>query len=108
MLGGALATPPLLFTGQPDGELMALDAKTLDKVWSFNTGSGLHASPKTFAVSRAAVGLGGARDKWFIDGTPELKPQAPAYGVPPGVTSGAILVSPLVSIVTVSALVAWL
>jgi len=33
---------------------------------------------------------------------------AKLYGVPPGVTSGAILVSHLVSIVTVSALVAWL
>ena len=29
MLGGMLATPDLVFTGQPSGEVMALDAKTL-------------------------------------------------------------------------------
>ena len=31
MLGGILATPDLVFSGQPSGEVLALDAKTLEK-----------------------------------------------------------------------------
>jgi alcohol dehydrogenase (cytochrome c) len=77
-LGGILATPDLVFSGQPSGEVMALDAKTLEKRWEFNTGGGVNAPPMTFAVDgkqyiAILVGLGGAWDKWFIDSTPELK-----------------------------------
>ncbi len=78
MLGGMLATPDLVFAGAPDGEMFALDAKTLDKLWSFPTGGGLNAPPMTFTVDgkqyiAVLVGLGGAWDKWFIDSTPDLK-----------------------------------
>jgi alcohol dehydrogenase (cytochrome c) len=77
-LGGILATPDLVFSGQPSGEVMALDAKTLEKRWEFSTGGGVNAPPMTFAVDgkqyiAILVGLGGAWDKWFIDSTPELK-----------------------------------
>ncbi len=77
-LGGLLATPDLVFTGQPSGEVMALDAKSLQKLWEFNTGGGVNAPPVTFSVDgkqyvAILVGLGGAWDKWFIDSTPELK-----------------------------------
>jgi alcohol dehydrogenase (cytochrome c) len=77
-LGGILATPDLVFSGQPSGEVMALDAKTLQKLWDFNTGGGVNAPPMTFSVDgkqyvAILVGLGGAWDKWFIDATPELK-----------------------------------
>src|SRR6267378_4498683 len=77
-LGGILATPDLVFSGQPSGEVMALDAKTLEKRWEFNTGGGVNAPPMTFSVDgkqyiAILVGLGGAWDKWFIDATPELK-----------------------------------
>jgi alcohol dehydrogenase (cytochrome c) len=77
-LGGILATPDLVFSGQPSGEVMALDAKTLEKRWEFNTGGGVNAPPMTFSVDgkqyiAILVGLGGAWDKWFIDSTPELK-----------------------------------
>jgi alcohol dehydrogenase (cytochrome c) len=77
-LGGILATPDLVFTGQPSGEVMALDAKSLQKLWEFNTGGGVNAPPMTFTVDgkqyvAILVGLGGAWDKWFIDSTPELK-----------------------------------
>jgi alcohol dehydrogenase (cytochrome c) len=83
MLGGLLATPDLVFTGTPDGDVMALDAKSLEKVWSFNTGSGVNAPPMTFTVDgkqyiAILVGLGGAWDKWFIEATPELKSQSPS------------------------------
>jgi alcohol dehydrogenase (cytochrome c) len=78
LLGGILATPDLIFTGLPSGEVVALDAKTLEKRWEFNTGGGVNAPPMTFSVDgkqylAILVGLGGAWDKWFIDGTPELK-----------------------------------
>src|SRR6266571_1477409 len=77
-LGGVLATPDLVFSGQPSGEVMALDAKTLEKRWEFNTGGGVNAPPMSFSVDgkqyiAILVGLGGAWDKWFIDATPELK-----------------------------------
>lgn len=77
-LGGMLATPDLVFSGQPSGEVMALDARTLEKKWEFNTGGGVNAPPMTFSVDgkqyiAILVGLGGAWDKWFIDSTPELK-----------------------------------
>ncbi len=57
---------------------MALDARSLEKLWEFRTGSGVNAPPMTFTVDgkqyvAILVGLGGAWDKWFIDSTPELK-----------------------------------
>jgi alcohol dehydrogenase (cytochrome c) len=83
MLGGILATPDLVFAAQPSGEVFALDARTLEKLWSFNTGGGVNAPPMTFTVDgkqyvAILVGQGGAWDKWFIDGTPELKKIAPS------------------------------
>ena len=83
MLGGLLATPDLVFAGSPDGEVFALDAKSLEKVWSFPTGAGVNAPPMTFTVDgkqyvAILVGVGGAWDKWFIEATPELKSQSPS------------------------------
>ena len=82
MLGGMLATPDLVFTGLPSGEVMALDAKTLEKKWEFNTGGGVSAPPMSFSVDgkqyiAILVGQGGAWDKWFIESTPELKRMQP-------------------------------
>lgn len=81
-LGGTLATPDLVFSGEPSGEVYALDGKTLQKLWGFNTGGGVSAPPMTFMVDgkeyiAILVGLGGAWDKWFIDATPELKTMQP-------------------------------
>jgi alcohol dehydrogenase (cytochrome c) len=83
MLGGLLTTPDLVFYGQPDGKVAALDAKTLDELWSFNTGGGVNAPPMTFTSDgkqyvAILVGQGGAWDKWFIDATPELKAVHPS------------------------------
>ena len=77
-----VATPDLVFSGQPSGEVQAVDAKTLQKLWEFNTGGGVNAPPMTFSVDgkqyiAILVGLGGAWDKWFIDATPELKRMQP-------------------------------
>ncbi len=76
-LGGLVATPDLVFSSEPDGELVALNARTLQKVWSFHTGAGLNAPPVSFSVDgkqyiAVLAGLGGAWDKWYIDGTPDL------------------------------------
>ena len=81
-LGGMLATPDLVFSGQPSGEVIAFDAKSLQKLWEFNTGGGVNAPPMSFSVDgkqyiAILVGLGGAWDKWFIDSTPELKKTEP-------------------------------
>jgi alcohol dehydrogenase (cytochrome c) len=83
MLGGMLTTPDLVFSGQPSGEMMAFDAKTLKPLWSFDTGAGINAPPMTFTVDgkqylAILVGQGGAWDKWFIDATPELKSMSPS------------------------------
>ncbi len=83
MLGGLLTTPDLVFYGQPDGKVAALDAKTLDELWSFDTGGGVNAPPMTFTSDgkqyvAILVGQGGAWDKWFIDATPELKKVVPS------------------------------
>ncbi|MEO8716281.1 MAG: PQQ-binding-like beta-propeller repeat protein, partial [Acetobacteraceae bacterium] len=82
MLGGMLATPDLVFFGQPDGKVMAADAKTLKPLWTFDTGAGVNAPPMTFTVDgkqyiAILVGLGGAWDKWFVDSTPDLKKMQP-------------------------------
>ena len=82
LLGGTLATSDLVFSGEPSGEVFALDGKTLQKLWGFNTGGGVSAPPMTFTVDgkqyiAILVGLGGAWDKWFINSTPELKKMQP-------------------------------
>jgi alcohol dehydrogenase (cytochrome c) len=82
LLGGMLSTPDLVFTGYPSGEVVALNAKTLQPLWKFNTGGGVNAPPMTFSVDgkqyiAILVGFGGAWPKWFIDGTPELKSTQP-------------------------------
>jgi len=83
MLGGLLTTPELVFAGHPAGEIYALDAKTLEKLWEFNTNAGVSAPPMTFAVDgkqyvAVLVGLGGAWDKWFIESTKGLEKVAPS------------------------------
>lgn len=82
MLGGVLATPSLVIFGEPDGKVIAADAKTLKVLWTFDTGAGLNAPPMTFTVDgkqyiAILAGLGGAWPKWFIDSTPELKRMQP-------------------------------
>jgi len=40
----------LVFQGTPTGELVALDAETGEKLWSFQCGSGHHSSPSTYSI----------------------------------------------------------
>lgn len=84
MLGGILTTAgQLVLTAHPSGEIVALDAKTLQELWRFETGSGVNAPPMTYAVGdkqyiAILVGLGGAWPKWFVDGTPGLEKMQPS------------------------------
>jgi alcohol dehydrogenase (cytochrome c) len=78
-----LATKDLVFTGRPEGTLVALDAKTLKELWSFETGSGVNAPPMTYSVNgkqylAILVGLGGAWPKWFVDSTKGLEKLQPS------------------------------
>jgi alcohol dehydrogenase (cytochrome c) len=51
MCASTLATAGgLVFQGTPTGELVALDASTGEKLWSFQCGSGHHSSPSTYSV----------------------------------------------------------
>ncbi len=83
MLGGMLTTAGgLVFTGEPSGELMALDAKTLESLWSIDLNAGINAPPMTYSVNgkqyvALLVGLGGAWPKWFVDGTKGLEKVEP-------------------------------
>ena len=83
MLGGILTTAgDLVFTGHPSGEFVALDAKTLDELWRFETNAGINAPPMTYSADgkqyiALLVGLGGAWPKWFVDGTEGLEKMEP-------------------------------
>ena len=49
--GGLLSTNGgLLFSGESNGEFVALEAKTGKPVWHFNTGEGINAQPMTYMV----------------------------------------------------------
>ncbi len=51
LLASVLATAgDLVFTGDPEGNFFALDARSGGKLWSFQTGSGLRGSPIAYAV----------------------------------------------------------
>jgi alcohol dehydrogenase (cytochrome c) len=84
MLGGILTTAgDLVFAGHPSGEFVALDAKTLEELWRFETGAGINAPPITYSVDgkqyvAILVGLGGAWPKWFVDGTKGLEKMHPS------------------------------
>ena len=51
LLASILATAgDLIFTGDPEGYFFALDARTGEKLWSFQTGSGLRGAPVSYSV----------------------------------------------------------
>lgn len=75
LFAGILATKSgLLFTGDQRGHFMALDAKTGQILWQFQTGSGINASPITYELDghqyiAVLSGLGG--DPSFYYGGPK-------------------------------------
>ncbi len=68
--GGVMSTAGgLVFTGNPEGEFMALDADTGEKLWSFQTGSGIVGQPITWEEDGEQYvsimsGWGGAVPLW--------------------------------------------
>ena len=74
---GALATAGnLVFLGHLDGTFSAYDAKTLQEVWSFNTGTGINAPPITYSVNGkqyVAVLVGARQPTNLMQTMPELK-----------------------------------
>jgi alcohol dehydrogenase (cytochrome c) len=71
LFAGMLATESgLVFTGDQLGHLMALDAKTGETLWQFQTGSGINASPITYELDGTQYvailsGLGGDPSFYF-------------------------------------------
>lgn len=63
LIGGALATAGgLVFFGENNGNFNALDAKTGERLWSFNAGAGCNSAPMTYTVEGTqyiAVACGG-------------------------------------------------
>jgi alcohol dehydrogenase (cytochrome c) len=76
-LAGALATAGnLVFVGHLDGTFSAYDAKTLQEVWSFNTGTGINAPAISYAVNGKqyiAVLVGARQPVNLMQTMPELK-----------------------------------
>ncbi|MEP3329390.1 PQQ-dependent methanol/ethanol family dehydrogenase [Sedimentitalea sp.] len=59
----------LVFTGNPEGEIIAFDDETGEKLWSFNTGSGIVGQPVTYELDGEQYvslisGWGGAVPLW--------------------------------------------
>jgi alcohol dehydrogenase (cytochrome c) len=76
-LAGALATAGnLVFLGHLDGTFSAYDAKTLQELWSFNTGTGINAPPISYSVNGKqyiAVLVGARQPVNMLQNMPELK-----------------------------------
>ncbi len=72
LVGGVVATAGgLVFTGEGGGDLSAFDAKTGEKLWSFNCGAGVNAPPVTYGVDGKqyiAVAAGGSQIWGFRQG----------------------------------------
>jgi alcohol dehydrogenase (cytochrome c) len=79
---GALATAGnLVFLGHYDGTFTAYDAKSLQELWSFNTGTGINAPAVTYAVNGKqyiAVLVGSRQPQNVWANAPELKHTATA------------------------------
>ena len=79
---GALATAGnLVFLGHYDGTFSAYDAKTLQELWSFNTGTGINAPAVTYSVNGkqyVAVLVGSRNPQNVWANAPELKHSATA------------------------------
>ena len=95
--GGATVTAGgLVFRGEPDGEFLALDAKTGRELWRFQTGFGADAPPVVYEVDGeqyVAIATGGSRRQgsaygdavWAFSLTGQLGPLWPP---PPPSTVG--------------------
>ena len=61
-IGSTVTAGGLVFRGEPDGNLLALDAKTGEELWRFQTGFGADAPPVVYEVDGdqfVAIAAGG-------------------------------------------------
>jgi alcohol dehydrogenase (cytochrome c) len=78
MLASVLATGGgLVFTGDPEGNALAFDASSGNRLWAFHTGSGHRGSPITYAVGgkqylAVPSGWGGVAANFISQAFPEL------------------------------------
>jgi alcohol dehydrogenase (cytochrome c) len=83
MRGALLATPELVcLPAIHPARSMPSTQRRGGNLWEFNTNAGVNAPPMTFSVDgkqyvAILVGMGGARDKWFIASTKGLEKMAP-------------------------------
>jgi alcohol dehydrogenase (cytochrome c) len=74
---GALATAGnLVFLGEADGTFAAYDAKTLNKVWTYNVGTGINAPAVSYSVNGkqyVAVLAGSRQSPFVMQNDPQLK-----------------------------------
>lgn len=80
MVSSLLATAgDLVFAGAPTGELHAFDARTGAVLWTYQTGSGLHGNPVSYAVGgRQYVAVPAGWGGWVEGFAPEM------FGAPRG------------------------
>jgi alcohol dehydrogenase (cytochrome c) len=68
--GGTMATAGgLVFTGNPEGEFMAINDETGEVIWKFQTGTGIVGQPITYEIDgeqyvAIVAGWGGAVPLW--------------------------------------------
>lgn len=63
----------LLFVGEPTGEFSALNASTGERLWQFQTGSGIHSNPVTYSVGgKQYVAVPSGWGGWMKGFAPEL------------------------------------
>jgi quinohemoprotein ethanol dehydrogenase len=86
--GSTVTAGGLIFVGRNDGRLTALDSKTGEQLWEFQTGAGMHAAVSTvehagkqyvvaYSAGNALIGSARGDSVWFfgLDGT--LPPAEP-------------------------------
>jgi alcohol dehydrogenase (cytochrome c) len=77
--GGTMATAGgLVFTGNPEGEFMAINDETGEVVWKFQTGTGIVGQPVTYEIDgeqfvTIVAGWGGAVPLWGGDVAERVK-----------------------------------
>ena len=63
----------LVFVGEPTGEFNALNARTGERLWQFQTGSGIHSNPVTYSVAgKQYVAVPSGWGGWIKGFAPEL------------------------------------
>ena len=74
IVASVLATAgDLLFVGEPTGEFDALDARTGELLWQFQTGSGIHSNPVSYSVgNRQYVAVPTGWGGWMKGFAPQL------------------------------------